>query len=42
MKAAMKVLTGLDMGPARQPLSTLDDRHLPAMKQSLQQLNLLP
>lgn len=41
MKAAMKLLTGLDMGPARQPLATLDDRHLPAMKQALQQLNLL-
>ncbi|XP_034246070.1 N-acetylneuraminate lyase-like [Thrips palmi] len=41
MKAAMKIVTGLDMGPARQPLPSLEDRHLPALKKSLQQLNLL-
>lgn len=41
MKAAMKLITGLDMGPARAPLRSLADQHVPELKKDLQALQLL-
>ncbi|KAK3911015.1 N-acetylneuraminate lyase [Frankliniella fusca] len=41
MKAAMKLLTGLDMGPARAPLRSLPDQHIPTLKKDLMDLKLL-
>lgn len=41
MKAAMKLLTGLDMGPARAPLQSLPDQHIPTLNKDLSDLKLL-